>query len=265
VSVLVLLLSACMFLVAILFSMLGQGGGTLYTPIQVFFGIDFHVAATTSLFLIIVTSLSATLVFRRANRVDWPLSAVLESVALVGAFAGGWASETVSAELLAAVFAGVISVAALFMIRDQPMAVECFPGRTGFLRWRRRPGTEEYCVNLLLALPASALAGWFSGLVGVGGGVFMVPLMILLLGVPADIAIGSSAFMVGVTAIGGFSGHLLVGHWDWRTSLVLGGAAFLGGQIGARSSLRIDKGKIKRGFGWFLFAIAAVMILKVVR
>ena len=47
-----LILGAGVFAVALVFSMLGQGGGALYTPLQVWLGVDFHQAATTSLFLI---------------------------------------------------------------------------------------------------------------------------------------------------------------------------------------------------------------------
>ena len=62
---------ALLFLAAaILFSMMGQGGGVVYTPLQVLLDIDFHTAATTSLFLIMVTSLSSSMVFRRAKRID---------------------------------------------------------------------------------------------------------------------------------------------------------------------------------------------------
>lgn len=91
-----------------------------------------------------------------------------------------------------------------------------------------------------------------------------MPLTVLLLGVPIDIAIGSSAFMVGITAVGGFTGHLLSGHWDWRVSLILAAAVFIGGQIGARKSITIDKDKLHAAFGWFLLAIAVSMILKAV-
>lgn len=64
-----IILAVLMFVVAVVFSVLGQGGGVLYTPIQVWSGIDFHVAATTSLFLIMVMSLSASIVFRKANKI----------------------------------------------------------------------------------------------------------------------------------------------------------------------------------------------------
>ena len=83
------LLAGIFLVVAIIFAMLGQGGGALYTPIQVLSGIPFHEAATTSLFLIMVVSASSTLVFRKNKRVDIPLVIVFEAVTATGAFVGG--------------------------------------------------------------------------------------------------------------------------------------------------------------------------------
>lgn len=253
------ILSGIIFAVSIIFSMLGQGGGTLYTPVQVWFGVNFHTAATTSLFLIMVTSLSATLVFRKAHRVDWPLALVLESVTTLGGFAGGIYSGRFSGSFLSLVFAGVVAFASLFMILDFKVNPEKQTARSGFFFWKRQLGDSVYSVNLPLALSVSFIAGLASGLVGVGGGILKVPLMVLLLGIPMPIAVGSSAFMVGFTAAGGFLGHLLAGHWDWRMSLILAVAVFIGGQIGARKSLGIDKQKLKKGFGWFLLIVALSM------
>jgi len=106
------------------------------------------------------------------------------------------------------------------------------------------------------------VAGLASGMVGVGGGILKVPMMVLLFGIPMDIAVGSSALMVGITAVGGFAGHVTSGHWDWRASVVLAVAVFVGGQIGSRISLKLDKEKLKKGFGWFLFLIALLMFLR---
>ena len=251
-----------MFAVATGFSMLGQGGGVLYTPIQVFFGIGFHEAAATSLFLIMVTSLSATLVFRKASRVDWPLAIVLETVTTLGGLMGGLASGRFSGAFLSGLFAGVVAFAAIFMVREFHMEHLCPPLKQGIMYWRRKFGEQDYCVNLLIALPVSFIAGLASGLVGVGGGILKVPLMVLLLGIPMDIAVGSSAFMVGLTAAGGFAGHVASGHWDWKTSLILAVAVFIGGQIGARKSIGIDKKKMKKAFGWFLMGIAMIMVSK---
>jgi uncharacterized membrane protein YfcA len=86
-------------------------------------------------------------------------------------------------------------------------------------------------------------------------------MMVLLFGVPMNIAVGSSAFMVGVTASGGFLGHVMAGHVDWKVALALAPAIFLGSQIGARWSVNIDKNKMKAYFGYFLFALAALLVI----
>lgn len=260
-----LILSVCMLATALVFSMMGQGGGALYTPLQVWLGVDFHQAATTSLFLIIVTSVAASLVFHKARKIDWPMAVVLETVTAVGGFAGGLGSAWFSGATLSVVFAAVIAAASVFMIRPMKEHQHCSNRVQGFFSWKRMLGEQAYCVNLAVALPLSFAAGILSGMVGVGGGLIKVPMMVLVLGIPMDIAIGSSALMVGLTASGGFAGHLLSGHWDWRISLILAVAVFVGGQIGSRLTIRLDKAKLKKGFGWFLLAVAGTMVFKALR
>lgn len=255
------------------FSALGVGGGVIYTPLQLFFGIGFHVAATTSLFLIMVTSFSATLVFRKAASVDWPLAIALESVTTLGAFLGGFYSQYVSASFLTYLFSGVLAVVAFLMLgnisrRSAMRSTAASPAtiartkRSGFFHWRRRMGAESYAVNLGVALPVAFVVGVVSGLVGISGGVLKVPMLVLLFGIPANIAVGSSAFMVGLTASGGFVGHVLAGHFDWKMALMLAPAVFIGAQLGARFSVKIDKGKIQNIFGYMLAALAVFLIVR---
>jgi uncharacterized protein len=251
-----------MFAIAAVFSSLGVGGGVLYTPVQLFFGIEFHTAATTSLFLIMVTSLSATLVFYKAAAVDWPLAIVLETSTTLGAFLGGLFSGHFSGRSLVYLFSGVIAVAAFFMVKHFEIPNRCGEAPGGFFRWRRGIGSEYYCVNLALALPISFLAGAISGLIGVSGGILKVPMLVLMFGVPMNIAVGSSAFMVGLTASGGFLGHLLAGHFDWKMALMLMPGIFIGAQIGARTSVKADKTKMKRVFGFVLVALAVFLIIR---
>jgi uncharacterized protein len=223
-----------MFAVAAVFSSLGVGGGVVYTPVQLFFGIELHTAATTSLFLIMVTSLSATPVFHKAAVVDWPLAIVLETSSTLGAFLGGLFSGHFSGRSLVYVFSGVIAVAAFFMVKHFEIPNRSGEKPGGFFRWHRGIGPEYYCVNLALALPIAFFAGAVSGLIGVSGGILKVPTLVLMFRVPMNIAVvGSSAFMVGLTASGGFLGHLLAGHFDWKMALVLIPGIFVGAQIGS--------------------------------
>jgi uncharacterized protein len=259
-----LLLAAVFLIVAIIFAMLGQGGGALYTPIQVLTGIPFHEAATTSLFLIMVVSVSSTLVYRKSKRVDAPLVVALESITAAGAFLGGLSSIRFSGAQLSIGFAIFITFAAIFMILPINTDRAGKKLKTGFPYWQRQLGEEHYAVNLAVALPASFAAGLASGLLGIGGGLIKVPLMVLLLNIPMDIAIGSSALMVGITATTGFAGHVTNGHWNPKLALSLAVAVFIGAQIGARFSLKVNKKTLKKSFGYFLVAIAAIMVLKAV-
>ena len=183
----------------------------------------------------------------------------------MGGFAGGLGSDWLSGATLSLMFAGVIGLAGVLMLRPLQEREPCSGGQGGLLAWKRRLGQESYCVNMALALPFSLLAGALSGMVGVGGGLIKVPLMVLVLGVPMDIAVGSSALMVGVTASGGFAGHILHGHWNWKLSLILAAAVFVGGQIGSRLTVKLDRRKLRTGFGGFLLVIAATMVLKAMR
>jgi len=251
-----------MFCIATVFSAMGVGGGVLYTPVQLLFGINFHTAAATSLFLIMITSLSATLVFRKSGAVDWPMAIVLEASTTLGAFLGGLFSGHFSGRFLTYLFAGVLAVAAFFMVKHFQTPDRCRGLPSNFFRWRREIALEIYCINLAVALPITFVAGVVSGLIGVSGGILKVPMMVLLFGVPMNIAVGSSAFMVGLTAIGGFLGHLAAGHVDWRMALIVVPGIFLGAQIGARTSVKIDKTKMKHFFGYVLAILAAFLIIR---
>ena len=256
------LFAISMLLNSVVFSSMGLGGGVLYTPIQVLFGIDFHTAAATSLFLIVITSLSATLVLRKSGLVDWPMSLVLESATAAGAFCGGLFSGYFSGRSLTVLFAGVLVFAATFMVRNFTKESGSGPDENSPLVWRRNLGPNSYSINLMLALPISFLSGALSGMIGVAGGILKIPMMVLLFGVPMDIAVASSSFMVGLTAAGGFLGHLSVGHWDWKTTGILTVLVFAGGQVGARISLNVEKEKMKKGFGWFLYFIAVILLAR---
>ena len=121
-------------------------------------------------------------------------------------------------------FAGVVAIAGFVMIKQFELDHKGASQRYSAFVWRRVVGGRRFSVNLAMALPISFLAGLVSGMVGVGGGVLKVPMMVLLFGIPMDIAIGSSAFMIGVTATGGFSGHLARGVQSALIAHTVGGS-----------------------------------------
>ena len=101
---------------AFIAALFGQGGGVLYTPLQVWSGVDVHTAAPISLFLILIISISSTLVFRKAHHVDWETALALEAPTTLGAFIGGTLSQYVSSRTLGLLLSIVLVVAAWFML-----------------------------------------------------------------------------------------------------------------------------------------------------
>lgn len=243
-------------------AMLGIGGGTLFTPLQVLFGVGMHQAATTSLFLTVLLSISATYVYRGAGRIDWRLAMAMGAASAAGGFSGGFTAEFLSNRALVLLLAASLALAGASMMHPGlgiHRRISCGEGRH---IWRREVRDERYAVNLAVVLPLSFLAGALAGLVGIGGGVVMVPIMVLLSGVPMDIAVATSSVLVGVTAIFGLAGHLAGGTWNWDAGLVFALGVVPGAWLGARTMLRVDKRRLRIGFGIFMFVIASVLVLK---
>ncbi|MCY4189267.1 MAG: sulfite exporter TauE/SafE family protein [Bryobacterales bacterium] len=245
---------------AVVFSMHGQGGGVLYTPIQLLFGIPIHVAAVQSLCFTILTTLSAVLLFHKERHVDWKLSAVLESSSFAGAFGGGYAARLFPPEALAGGLAVLLAASAFAMLFDlHPRASAS--GGSARLEWVRRQAGQTYRIHLGKGLPLSLLIGITSGLTGVAGGFLKIPMLVRLFGVPIKVAFGSSAFMASLTASGGLLGHVLAKDAvQWQDPLLLGACVLAGAQIGPRIAVHSKPETLRRRFSAYLFAMALLVV-----
>lgn len=256
---------ACIVVMALAvpFSMVGQGGGSTYVPVLLAAGMDFHEASTTSLFMIMLASLAATLVFGRKKTVDWKLLLSIVPLAILGSFAGGYVAQFVSALILKIVFAAVLTIAAFFMLR--PATEGKSPGfMPQWLCWDRSCGEHQYRISMGLLIPAVALAGFIAGMIGVGGGLFVLPLLILLFGCPTRIAIGVSSTYVGITALPGFIGHLVGGSaFSIWVALPLAAAAFAGATLGPMLSLKVSVARLRVVLAIVLIALAIWMVVNV--
>ena len=243
-----------------MFSMHGQGGGVLYTPIQLLFGIPIHVAAVQSLWFTILTTLSAVLLFRKEQQVDWKLSAVLESSSMVGAFGGGYIARLFSPMTLSIGLAVLLVGSGFVMLSElNPRARDA--GEPSRLEWVRKRAGEAYRIHLGKGLPLSLLIGVTAGLTGAGGGYLKIPMLVRLFGVPTKVAFGSSAFMVCLTAAGGLLGHVFAkGAVQWQDPLLLGAFVLAGAQIGPRIAARSRPEALRKRFSAYLFAIAALVV-----
>jgi uncharacterized membrane protein YfcA len=114
----------------------------------------------------------------------------------------------------------------------------------------------------LLALGAIGLAaGFAAGLLGVGGGIVMVPAMVLVLGFDQHVAQGTSLVVIIPAALAGSVTHYRNGRVSLRDAALLAAGGIGGAVLGSVSALSIDDTILRRLFGLFLLVVAAQMVL----
>lgn len=114
--------------------------------------------------------------------------------------------------------------------------------------------------TLLLLLCIGLLAGLLSGLIGIGGGIIMVPLL-LLLGMSQHESQGTSlaVLSVPVTALAAFN-YYKEGYVDWKYAAIIAVFFVIGGYIGSKFAIQIDEKILKKVFGFILLLVAGKLI-----
>jgi uncharacterized membrane protein YfcA len=104
------------------------------------------------------------------------------------------------------------------------------------------------------------VAGLLAGLLGIGGGVVLVPAMVLLLGFDQHLAQGTSLLVVIPAATSGAWTHHRRGRWTWRDAGALALGGVLGALLGSLSALALDDEMLRRLFAVLLLGIALRML-----
>ncbi len=241
---LALLISALAFI----FSMLGLGGAMVYNPLMVWFGYDFKtVVVPTGLLLNGLTAASAAWTYHRERMIDFPAALPLILASTLGAPVGAYLSQFVPTQTLLALFSLAVAAAGLRMLlparRPEPEAV-------------RGTRAQRMALGIGLGLGVGVIAG----LLGIGGGFLIVPLL-MMMGYPMKTAAATTAFTVVFSSISGFAGHLALGHIDWGLMAMSSAAVLVGSQLGSRTMVsRMQPAHLRRLFGVVLLAIAARLI-----
>lgn len=231
--------------VAFLFSMLGMGGGQIYTPVLYWLGLDLRTEAVPlALWLSFSTQSAAAISYWRHGLIEFHTGLPIIIGLVVFAPVGAILSHHTSEKLILFLFA-TMTVAALAQT-----AVGSRP-RAESARSRRR--------STFLALFGGATIGFLAGMVGRGGGSLVVPFL-LLIGLDAKGAAATSAFAVCFSSLAGFAGHLgaagpaVAPVWLAAFTLAAVVAALSGSRYMAR---RLERRTVKRVFTIVLAAIAA--------
>lgn len=226
--------------------LMGVGGGIILVPLLVHvLHVSQHEAQGSSLAFIIATALVAAIPYYTHERLDLVLALCLAAGAVPGVIAGSRIAAATPAARLRIAFGAIIFFTAVRLIAAPPQG---FGEATPWPAW----------INVLLGVAVGILAG----LLGVGGGTMLVPVLVLGQDINQHSAQGVSLLMivpVGIAGVFSYSrrGRLLV---SGLPPLLAGGA--VGALAGAMLAHRTNAPTLTRLFALFLFGVAAQMILR---
>ncbi|HEY8339309.1 MAG TPA: sulfite exporter TauE/SafE family protein [Egibacteraceae bacterium] len=221
----------------------GIGGGAVLVPLLVLvLRMPQHRAHATSLAAIILTAAAGMIRFAGGSSVDFGAGAAIAAGAVLGAYAGAAIMHRLSAQRLRQAFAVLLAVVSIQLL----VGGEVTQGTIVL------SGAAMVSGYVVLGL----VAGVLSALMGVGGGVIMVPAMVLLFGFTQQLAEGTSLLIVIPTAVVGAVRHARNGYTDWAAGFTLGIGGIVGALVGASVALTLDATLLQRFFGAFLLLTA---------
>jgi hypothetical protein len=233
-------------LIGVSLGLLGGGGSILTLPILVYvLDVEPKRAIAMSLFVVGVTSATGAVAHARAGRVRYRTGLVFGVTAMAGAYAGGQVARFVPATMLLVAFGALMLTTSLAMMRG-----------------RRATGAPAADVKVGKVLGTGAAVGVVAGLVGAGGGFLIVPALALFGGLAMPEAVGTSLLVIALQSFAGFAGHAGHVQLDWTLSLIVTGAAVAGSFAGARLGRDLSPDALRRGFAWFVLAMALFLLGK---
>ncbi len=254
------ILAVIIMLVAFLMTMTGRGGGNFYVLTLVIAGVSMNLSASTGQFILMCSSLMATILFSKQKINHWKLTILLGILIFISAMAGGFLGQYFDEKVLKSIFAVIMFLAALLILRKPKQKFRSDKKWVILLK----SNDENYYVNLLVTIPIILLTGFISGMVGVSGGSFLVPLMLLTMSVPMHVAVGTSTTLVTISAAAGFFGHLGAGLSDLNLAIPLAIGGIIGAFVGAKIALKSKPKHLKFLFAGTQMLASIIMIINTI-
>ncbi len=203
-----------LFLVAFLYASVGHGGASGYLALMALFSFTPEVMKPTALLLNIFVSLTSFIFYKRAKHFNWQLFYPFALTSIPMAFLGGMIPIDV---LLYKKILGILLLIPVLR----------------FLFFKNISVEEIKKSNLWLSLLIGAAIGFFSGMIGIGGGIILSPLLLLLKWTDMKKAAAISALFIFVNSLSGLAGQFTKGIHFNNEMLLYVVIALLGGALGA--------------------------------
>ena len=234
--------------VGLLIGAVGVGGILLIPALNIFAGLAIHEAMATALFTFIFTGSVGTFLFQRRGSIDWGITAPVSIGAAFFGFLGAVANAKIGARELTMILASLSILAGAYTIFTRNA------GRLAVLHGR--PGWQQ-----VLLVGVGAIAGFGSGLTGVGGPALSVPMMVLL-GFPSLTTIGASQVIQILAAASATVGNLQYGSIDFRIAAMVTIFELFGVLVGVRIVHAINAQSLRSYVGILCVIVGAGLMMR---
>ncbi|MFW9918783.1 MAG: sulfite exporter TauE/SafE family protein [Candidatus Thorarchaeota archaeon] len=254
----ILLIAAFAVVVGTLSSMVGIGGGIINTPLLIIiFGLTAQTAPATALVAALFVAIASTAAYYRQNPRPIMIKPglFLAITTVPGSLAGVALREFILDDYILRIIFGI----ALF-----PVALKMlFAKKRGKADDITSFNFSSISRNrLLLTIIGGFVGGVSAGLLGIGGGAIVVPVLTMMMGLPIHAAVATSMLTMIFTASAGTARNFVGGHIDPFYALALGIGMVIGAQIGPKLACRVNAVQLKQVFGLILvFPLVKMMYL----
>jgi uncharacterized membrane protein YfcA len=245
----------------------GAGGAIIAVPLLVFgLHLTMAQAAPVGLLAVAVAAALGAVLGLRARVLRYRAAGVMAAAGLVASPAGLWLGQRVPNGPLTAIFAVVLATVALRTLRQatrelrgqpvsRPAAPPCrLDPEVGRLHW------NAACARALLL--AGAVAGFLSGLLGVGGGFVLVPTLLAFTNLPMKAVVATTMGVLALVSAGGVFNAGLAGEVPWAVAWPFAAGAVTGLLVGRMFASRLSGPRLQQGFAVLSLVIAAAMLVK---
>jgi len=236
-----LLYSLLSFSLSILFSMGGAGAGVALIPILNFLGLGFDVAKAVGLFAGASTTITSSIMNIKRKVISYKFAIPIAAMMILFAPLGAYSSKFIDEEIVKFVFMIMLFYSASMMM---------------FGKKRALMHTQSIVVLLIVGV----IVGFIAGLLGVGGGNILIPLLVLLGFEPKKVAITVS-FVVPFSALGSFFTYATYVPLDWNLLGLISLSAIAGGYIGNYfMHFKLEQQHIKKLMAVILYMLALKLL-----
>jgi uncharacterized membrane protein YfcA len=250
-SMTILTILALGLAVGVLVGLLGIGGGVVLVPAMVYLlGFDQHVAQGTSLFTLLPPiGLGALREYWKNGQVDLRAGIYCAVGFLLGGYVGGRIAVPMPSEELRGIFSGFLILSAILLWRKTQASPKEAPSATGI--------NSSAFLRAVGILGMAAFCGLAAGVVGIGGGALLVPLLGLLFGFSQHRAQGTSLVaLIPPTGLLAFLAYAKADYVRWDTGLLLIPGIFAGGILGGQAARRLNAVRMRQVFAALMFLLA---------